>query len=263
MTFDAADRTKRNILDPDGAAAAAFVLSDRHQSIAGPWHSHRRLQLLHVSEGVLTVETETARFVIPPQRAVWIPPGSVHRISSNAPFWLTTCYVDPDRTGLRCATQRGVTVDRLSDALLIAVAAFGPDGPASAQEERKLRVLLDCLAELPTFDIVLPLPVSARLRRLTAPLMADPAHGAALSVLAGRAGVTERTAARLFKAETGLSFSMWRLQLRLQSALGHLSEGRSVTETAFAVGYRDVSSFIAAFKDTFGRTPSQMLKRQN
>ncbi|WP_160893337.1 helix-turn-helix transcriptional regulator [Pseudooceanicola albus] len=258
MTFDRPKRTKRDLVDPDSAAAAVFVLSDRHSSLSGPWHRHRRLQLLHVSEGVLTVETETARFVIPPQRAVWIPPGRRHRIFSSAPFWLTTCYMDHDRVGFCPPTEIGVTIDRLTDALLVAVAAFAAQGPASPQEARKLQVLVDCLAELPAFDVVLPLPLGDRLRRLTRPLMIDPAHGAPLAELAREAGVTERTAARLFKAETGLSFGAWRLQLRLQSALGHLSEGRSVTETAFSVGYRDVSSFITAFKDHFGRTPSQM-----
>ncbi|WP_339110005.1 AraC family transcriptional regulator [Thioclava sp. GXIMD4216] len=217
------------------------------------------IALLHVSEGVLAVETEAARFVIPPQRAVWIPPGRRHRISSRAPFWLTTCYIDPDRIDFVRQNEIGVSIDRLSDALLIAVAAFGSQGPGSPEEARMLQVLLDCLARLPAFDVVLPLPVSDRLRRVTRPLLTDPGRSGTLADFAQQACVTERTAARLFKAETGLNFGAWRLQLRLQAALGYLSEGRSVTETAFAIGYRDVSSFITAFKDHFGQTPSQML----
>lgn len=260
MTGNTPSLPKQTIVDPDRADAAVFVLSDRHARIDGLWHSHRRLQLLHVSEGVLSVETSAARFVIPPQRAVWVPPGITHRIRSNAPFWLTTCYVDLDRSGFAPAAAAAVSVDRLSDALLIAVSAFGAQGPQDAAQARMTRVLMDCLAALPVFDVVLPLPVSDRLRRLTDRLMADPACDAPLAVLAAEAALSERTAARLFKAETGLSFGVWRLQLRLQSALGLLSAGKSVTETAFAVGYRDVSSFIDAFRNAFGQTPSRVLK---
>ncbi|MFV0475442.1 MAG: AraC family transcriptional regulator [Pikeienuella sp.] len=258
--MDTPKRTKREIINPDDAEAAVFVLSDRHDRIAGPWHRHRRLQFLHVSEGVLAVETETARFVIPPQRAVWIPPGMNHRILSETPFWLTTCYIDLARVDLSRDAACAVSVDRLSDALLIAVAGLGASGPRSPGEARKVTVLIDCLSDLPDFDVVLPLPASDRLRRLAKPLMEEPACNATLAALAAQAGLTERTAARLFKAETGLSFGVWRLQLRLQSALALLSSGASVTGTAFAVGYQDVSSFIAAFRAAFGRTPSQALK---
>lgn len=260
MTENAPILPKQAIVDPDRADAAVFVLSDRHARIDGPWHSHRRLQLLHVSEGVLSVETAAARFVIPPQRAVWVPPGVTHRIRSNAPFWLTTCYVDLDRTGFSPVAAAAVSIDRLSDALLIAVGGFGARGPQDAEQERMARVLLDCLAALPVFDVVLPLPVSDRLRRLTDRLMADPACDETLAALAAQAALTERTAARLFKTETGLSFGVWRLQLRLQSALGLLAVGTSVTETAFAVGYRDVSSFIDAFRSAFGQTPSRVFQ---
>lgn len=78
-------------------------------------------------------------------------------------------------------------------------------------------------------------------------------------MLAAESALTERTAARLFLRETGLTFGQWRQQMRLQAALEQLAAGASVTEAAFSVGYADVSSFIAAFKLLFGKTPSQIL----
>ncbi|WP_420353967.1 helix-turn-helix domain-containing protein [Paenirhodobacter sp.] len=77
--------------------------------------------------------------------------------------------------------------------------------------------------------------------------------------MSAEAALTERTAARLFVKETGLTFGRWRQHLKLQVALEHLSDGSSVTEAAFAVGYSDVSSFIAAFRQLFGTTPSRIL----
>ncbi|MFT3691205.1 MAG: helix-turn-helix transcriptional regulator [Paenirhodobacter sp.] len=245
-------------MDPDATSRPVFVLSDRHERMQVPWHSHRRSQLIHVSTGVLTVMTRHARFVIPPQRAVWIGPGVEHRIASRAPFWLTTCYVEPGVLDVPEGV-RAVAVDRLTDELLIAASGFGGDYPGHGAEARLVAVLLDRLPALRPTDIYLPEPADARLRRIAGRLFAAPECNATLAALSAEAALTERTAARLFVKETGLTFGRWRQHLKLQVALEHLSDGSSVTEAAFAVGYSDVSSFIAAFRQLFGTTPSRIL----
>jgi AraC-like DNA-binding protein len=70
-------------------------------------------------------------------------------------------------------------------------------------------------------------------------------------------GMIERTAARLFQKETGLSFGKWRQQLRMLKALEILGAGASVIQVALEVGYNDVSSFIAVFKKAYGETPAK------
>ena len=44
-------------------------------------HSHARAQLLYASSGVMSVIVDTASFVIPPQRAVWVPAGHAHGLT--------------------------------------------------------------------------------------------------------------------------------------------------------------------------------------
>jgi len=184
----------------------------------------------------------------------------VHRISSRAPFWLTTCYIEPD---LICVPEKvqAVAVDRLTDELLIAASEFGGDYPKEGSEARLIAVLLDRLPALRSTDIYLTEPTDTRLRRITDRLVADPACNDTLAKLAVDAALTERTAARLFVKDTGLAFGQWRQHLKLLTALERLSEKATVTDAAFAVGYSDVSSFIAAFKQVFGKTPSQILLR--
>jgi AraC-like DNA-binding protein/quercetin dioxygenase-like cupin family protein len=250
--------TKREVVDPDATQVSVFVLSDRYERVQGPWHSHRRFQLIHVSAGALTVMTRHARFVIPPQRAVWIGPGVEHRITSQAPFWLTTCYIEPGLVDVP-EKVKAVAVDRLTDELLIAASGFGCNYAEDGPEARLASVLIDRLPVLKPMDIYLPEPGDARLRRIADRLAAAPDCNETLAALSADAALTERTAARLFVKETGLTFGRWRQHLKLQAALEHLSAGSSVTEAAFAVGYSDVSSFIAAFKQLFGKTPSQIL----
>ena len=249
------------IVDPDTSARPVFVLSDRHDHVNVPWHSHRRVQLIHVSTGVLTVRTRSARFVVPPQRAVWIGGGTEHRIEARSPFWLTTCYVEPDLVNV-AAVPRVVAVDRLVDELLIEASKLGNTYPKEGPEARLVCVLLDRLQELQSSDIALPEPGDERLRRITDRLLIDPTQDAPLEVLAAAASLSERTAARLFLRETGMTFGRWRQQMRLQRSLECLATGQSVTQAAFTVGYADVSSFIAAFKTLFGETPARILERQ-
>ena len=47
------------------------------------------------------------------------------------------------------------------------------------------------------------------------------------------------------------------LYARMQQAVAALARGHSVTETALDAGYQSPSAFIAAFKRTFGVTPSR------
>lgn len=78
-------------------------------------------------------------------------------------------------------------------------------------------------------------------------------------------GASERTLSRLFRDQTGMTFPLWRNQLRLHHALVALSSGgsgsggsatgRSVSTVAAASGYSSASAFIDSFRKTFGTTP--------
>ena len=53
-----------------------------------------------------------------------------------------------------------------------------------------------------------------------------------------------------------MSFVEWRTMARMKRAIEQMTEGSSVTDTAIAVGYDSVSSFIVQFRQTFGTTPA-------
>ena len=43
-------------------------------------HSHERAQLIYAPAGTMRVITSQAMWVVPPQRALWMPAGTVHGI---------------------------------------------------------------------------------------------------------------------------------------------------------------------------------------
>lgn len=75
--------------------------------------------------------------------------------------------------------------------------------------------------------------------------------------LAARVGINECYLKRDFKAATGKTIAAYIRDLRLQEAMRLLlDEQKSVKETAFYVGYRDVAHFRKIFKSHFGVSPN-------
>ena len=63
---------------------------------------------------------------------------------------------------------------------------------------------------------------------------------------------------RLFKAQTGKTFSKYLIELRMKKASEFLKESRlNISDVALCVGYNDVSYFIQTFKKHYGMTPEQ------
>ena len=63
---------------------------------------------------------------------------------------------------------------------------------------------------------------------------------------------------RLFSQETGMTFSKYVIQYRLEKAkILLLNDNMKINYIAFEVGYNDVSHFIQSFKKTYGMTPEE------
>ena len=218
-------------------------------------HRHDWAQLSYAIEGVLCVRTRAGSFYAPPQRAVWVPASVEHEVVTSGRAEMRSLYLAPRVTtwgSPRCAVLEmsplGRELIRAVTALPVEYDERGPDG-------RLVQVLLDQLASLPEVAFSLPAPSDVRLQVIAAALEREPDDRRTLAEWSRTAGASERTLARLFRRDTGLSFREWRQRLRLLASLGALEEGTSVTAAALDSGYDSPSAFIAAFKRLFGRTP--------
>ncbi|MFD0477731.1 helix-turn-helix transcriptional regulator [Nonomuraea thailandensis] len=119
-------------------------------------------------------------------------------------------------------------------------------------------MLLDQLRHAPEQPLHLPTASDARLAAVCAALHRDPADNSTLARLAAMAGTSDRTLARLFRAELGMTFPQWRTQLRLHHALLLLAEGTPVTAVAHRCGWASASAFIDVFRRAFGYTPGRL-----
>ncbi|HXQ41829.1 MAG TPA: helix-turn-helix transcriptional regulator [Candidatus Udaeobacter sp.] len=217
-----------------------------------PPHTHRRGQLVFARSGVMQVETAAGLWIVPPQRAVWVPPRVRHAISCGSAVSLRTLYVSPAE---RRALPKGCAVLAVSPLLRELIIELCEGNPAPPRQRALSELVLSDLLELPAIPIHLPEPKEARLRRVTDALKRQPADERGLSAWASMAGASPRTLTRLFIAETGMTFRQWRRQLRFISAIERLAQHEPVTAVALDLGYSSVSAFIESFRKTFGVTP--------
>lgn len=216
-------------------------------------HRHDTHQIVYACRGVLSVTTDAGTWVAPANRAIWVPAGTVHEHRAHGDTDLR--LVGLTRNPLRLGRPAVLAVGPLLRELIIAYTA---ESAASEPERaRLLAVLLDQLKRAPEQPFHLPTPRDPRLAAACAALHHDPADAATLAQLAARAGTSERTLARLFRAELGMSFPQWRTQLRLHHALLLLADGLPVTAVAHRCGWATASAFIDVFKKAFGYTPGR------
>ncbi len=242
------------------------IVSVSHEAVQGHqfhWHRHRRAQLVLASRGVVTVKTDDGTWVVPPQQAVWVPAGVEHAVEWPGLLTLRSLYVDPsacDRMPPSCCV---FTVPALLRELVLRASSLGNDYALDGAEARLMAVIPDELRRLTPEPLHLPLPQDPRLCAVTDALMADPGNDRALGDWARAAGASERTLARLFRRQTGLTFGLWRQRLRLLAAVSRLAEGQPVTTVAYDLGYGSPSAFISMFRRTLGQTPGRYLSPPN
>lgn len=227
--------------------------------IGNTWRRHGTTwaQLIFATRGAVTVHTGEGVWVVPPQRALYVPPALPHDVEVPSGVTLRTVYLRrPLRRGLPRSCQ-AVHVSPLLRELLRRAFQLDTLDRRVREQRNLIELLLDQLETLPLTTIDLPMPRDQRALRVAARIRSSPDAANALSDVARDAGASARTIERIFRAETGLSFGAWRQRARLARALQLLADDATVTQAAMSVGYDSVSAFVAAFRRTIGTTPGK------
>lgn len=226
-----------------------------------PTHQHAGWdQLIYATQGVMAVETSEGSWVVPSQRAVWVPSGTPHSITMNGSVLVQTIYL---RAAMAKSLPRSccvVNVPPLLRELIVHVISLGVLRRKPLAHARLIGVLLDQLRTSAGEPLQLPLPKDPRARKAAELLRANDAPDTSLGDIARQAGASKRTLERLFLTETGLTLGRWRQQARLLQALTLLAAGQSVTSVALEVGYDNPGAFITMFKRALGTTPARYYK---
>ena len=241
-------------------AAMADEYSAGHR---GPYHAHRRSQLLYGSTGVLRVATPDGTWVAPANQAIWIPGGIMHQVICHGAVSFRTLYIEPDASDLLPNACRVLDVSNLLRALILESVSLPLEYNVEGREGRVMALIIDEICRMPARPMHIPMPQSPRLRRICEAFLIDPASRDDIDEWATRAGLSRRTFTRLFRLETNMSVGTWKKQARLIEAVTRIASGASITSVAFDIGYESSSAFSAMFRQSLGTSPSAFSGRRD
>ena len=239
-------------------------------------HRHAWGQLAISAGGVIRVSLPDATYLVPPHRAVWVPPGVEHAVTLVETARLYTLYFLPQAHGggpqalwmddapwQRCRVMEAspllralvVEMDTRSD-------QAAPLSAAQLEREAHLSALLcDEIRRAAVIELGVRLPHDKRLKTLCEAVIDDPTRHATLQQWALDTGASLRTVARLFHSELGCTFTQWRQQVVLAKAVALAAQRLPIAHIAAELGYTP-SAFSALVRRTVGMTPATFLGQQ-
>ena len=240
-------------------------------------HSHPWAQVAISTTGVIRLTVNHGTYIVPPSRALWIPPGVEHAVTMVEDADLRTLYFHQPRG--RCGpgvprdqedAWRQCRVLEVSDLLrsLVREMPTTPDGgpaltPAQRLREQHLSALIrDELARAAAVKLGVDLPQDKRLRHLCEAVLADPTRHETLADWAQDTGASPRTVARLFRSELGSTFTQWRQQVILAKAVSLAAGRMPMGQIAAELGY-SASAFSAMVRKSVGQPPGRFLGQQH
>jgi AraC-like DNA-binding protein len=229
-------------------------------------HMHREAQLVYAARGTMQVTTPKGRWLVPPDRAVWVPARLEHSIDVLADIEMRTLYFDLEWLARQ---QRGEGLDaeyvmRVSRLLHETILALFDN----RNDSKSARVLIElALLELHAAEdsaTFIPLPHEPRCRRAADIVLNDPTGVHEIETVALVVGPAARSLSRLFASQTQLSFKSWCQRARIAAAIERLStvNNVSVKQLASDLGYASVPAFSHAFRQVTGKTPTEFAGKQ-
>ena len=236
-------------------------------------HRHPWAQLAVSATGVVRLTVDHGTYIVPPTRAVWIPPGVEHAVTVVEEADLLTLYLHQPRS--RCGPHvaraleaewrqcRVLEVSELLRALALELdttpdGTGPPLGAATLQREKRLSALIfDELRRARPVALGVDLPNDKRLRALCEAVLDNPTLHTTLDGWAHDSGASPRTVARLFRSELGTSFVQWRQQVLLARAVSLAARKMPMAAIAAELGYASPSAFSAMVRRSMGAPPSR------
>lgn len=246
-----------HVLDHTPRSVVA-IGTDYPDGFLHPSHTHRRAQLLYGAKGLMKVVTNDGNWIVPPQRAVWIPPQVAHEVLYLG-VSTRSLYIEPSCIPSSKTDCQVISVSPLMRQLLME----SVDVPLEYDEEGRdgvlMSLLLHELARAKELPLHIPLPIEKRLLSRCQEFLRSPDIHQSPQDWAHDLFMSERSFSRLFREQTTMSFGQWRQRACVVLALARLSAGDSITRIALDFGYESPAAFSTMFRRVLGQAPTAYL----
>jgi AraC-like DNA-binding protein len=258
----AASSGYRDVRGKSPATAGSYLFEVDEEIVTG-WHFHDLHQLEYAFEGVAQVETATARYLLPPQQAIWIPAGVEHSTTLTRVRTMSV-FFDPSRHVNAQDHVRVLPATSLIREMILHAGCWPISGGWSDDRaDRFFDTLVDLVEDLLDHELPLWLPTGrdplvVAAMAVTQEQLADVGFADVCRVV----GASERSLRRAFAEDAGIPWRQYLLQSRLLRAMALLADpGPTVLAVATGVGFDSTSGFARAFRAYTGETPSAYRRR--
>jgi len=232
------------------------VGNDYAPGVARGSHQHRRNQLLYGATGLMIVTTPQGRWVVPPQRALWIPAGVYHDVYAVGPVTTRSIFLEPMVSKKLPCECRVLGITPLARALLLEAVDLPAKYDVHARAGLIMRLLIAEIETLPTLPLNISLPTAPKLAARCRAFLDKPTPHETIDDWCAALAMSRRSFTRLFREQTGTSFAAWCRQACVVAALPRLAAGDSITTIALDFGYANPSAFTQMFRSQTGLAPS-------
>lgn len=228
-------------------------------------HVHAQSQFLYSISGLMNVTTPAGRFLVPPQRAVWIPTNIEHSVDVITDIEMRSVYIESSWL------KRHTNYSKLNQVYLIEVNALLRELILATHQQKTSKEKINLLMTLALLELTgaedastfLPMPIDARAKKVAELTLSDVHSMKDFEQLCFEASASSRTITRLFTKETKMSFREWRQRARIMNALELLENKKlSIKQVAMSLGFSSTASFAHAFKEVMGITPTEFSSPQ-
>lgn len=220
-------------------------------------HRHRWGQLNRISLGLIEISVGDKKLIAPADYIVWVPAELAHAAYIKQALDYTSVYVAAEWAQQLPPTVSLIAQTPLIRALFDDFAQRKVSTSSDTNEQSQAQLLLQRLCQAEQRSSYLPSSSHRQLAAILQALREHPGDSTPLAQWAAQVHSSERTLARQFQKELGMSFVQWRNRLRLLSALAQLKDGVSIQEIAWQLGYSHPSAFIAMFRQHTGLSPER------
>jgi AraC-like DNA-binding protein/quercetin dioxygenase-like cupin family protein len=241
--------------DPKRGVAIATLAYDYPSGYLVSEHAHGSDQLIYATRGLMEVRSGQSMWLIPPSFAIWVPVRTVHRIRMTSAVSMRTLYIRPGLVGEAAPSCAVLGVTPLLRELVLEAVHIGQLRLRSPEHCALRDLIVLHISRSNSIPTHVRLPRDPRALSIALQVIDHPANFQPVRRLCAQAGVGVRTLQRIFVNDLGVDLNSWRRQFRLTKAIELLVAGGSVKQVAFAVGYRQPSAFVSAFRRTFGASP--------
>ncbi|WP_080779212.1 AraC family transcriptional regulator [Chryseobacterium phocaeense] len=233
----------------------------RHDDIL---HAHERGQLVYVESGFQYITVDGNIYLLPQNHAAWIPPGAIHKTNSHSEkIRLMIMFAEVEE---HSSFHRELHVFSVPPVLKEMIRYSERWSKKLADDPDEFVFLKALFNELPRFvehslKLHISLPKDKRLSQPIEYLHNHYREDIKIEDLSEASLLSLRSLERIFKKETGMTLSKYQQILRIIKSLELLTSGDlTISETAYAVGYKSVQAFTRSFQSVMHFRPTDFMK---